>query len=215
MHLDKDIEAIRSRLPEAAWPLVQQWLHAEPVRVRVTRPRRSKLGDYRGSMGSGPHRISVNGDLNPYSFLVTLVHEFAHHQAFLTHKRSAAPHGAEWKGAYQQLMRPFLSPAVLPQDVLLALERHLHRAPASSCTDQVLTRALMRYDRAPGLRLEQLPERSVFKFHDRLFVRGPRLRKRFRCRCLNDGRLYLMDPLVEVSTTGAKILALASGPATN
>jgi len=29
-------------------------------------------------------------------------------------------------------------------------------------------------------------------------VKGPRLRKRFRCRCLNDRRIYFIDPLAEV-----------------
>ena len=210
MRIATDLDALRSRLPDTAWPVVVQWLREEPVHVRVSRPRRTKLGDYRSALGSGQHRISVNGDLNPYSFLVTLIHEFAHHEAFLKHQRSAAPHGPEWKSEYQRLMRPFLSPVVLPNDVLLALERHMRRPPASSCADQVLARALMRYDADQGTRLEQLRESAIFKFHARLFVKGPRLRKRFRCRCLNDNRIYLIDPLVEVSTTSAIPLALAS-----
>lgn len=210
MQIVTDIEALRSRLPDAAWPVIAQWLREDPIRVRITRPRRSKLGDYRSGAGAKPPRISVNGDLNPFTFLVTLVHEFAHHEAFLKHRRSAAPHGAEWKGEYQRLMRPFLSPTVLPADVLVVLEHHLRRAPASSCSDPMLMRALMRYDAERGLVLEQLPERAVFKFHDRIFVKGPRLRKRFRCRCLNDGRTYFIDPLVDVSTASAMSLAMAS-----
>ncbi|MBK7383238.1 MAG: sprT domain-containing protein [Flavobacteriales bacterium] len=205
-----DTEAIRSRLPEAAWPVVMEWLREEPVRVNVTRPRRTKLGDFRSAVGAGPHRISVNGDLNPFSFLVTLVHEFAHHGAFQEHKGRIAPHGVEWKAEYKRRMRPFMSAAVLPPDVLLALELHLLRAPASSCTDHRLSRTLKRYDPGAGPHLEDLSEGSIFKFHTRLFVKGPRLRKRFRCNCLNDGRQYLFDPMVEVITIPTVPLALAS-----
>ncbi len=36
------------------------------------------LGDYRNSHAGKGHRISVNGNLNKYSFLITLLHELAH-----------------------------------------------------------------------------------------------------------------------------------------
>ena len=72
-----------------------QWLQQHPVRVHVVRPRRSKLGDYRSGTAGKPHRITVNNDLNPYAFLVTLVHEFAHHTAFERTRGWKDPHGPE------------------------------------------------------------------------------------------------------------------------
>lgn len=191
------LQALRDKLPEAAWPPVLEWLREHEVAVQLTRPRSSKLGDYRFDRASRLARITVNRDLNPYSFLVTLVHEFAHHAAFLDAPR-AEPHGTEWRTAYQRLMRPFLSPAVLPPDVLLALTQHLHRPPASSCADPQLMRALHRHDDAPGLLLERLPEGTVFGFRRLLYVKGPQLRKRFKCHCLNDRRDFLMQPLIQV-----------------
>jgi hypothetical protein len=59
-------------------------------------------------------------------------------------------------------------------------------------------RALLRHEAEPVLVLEALPERTVFQYNTSIFVKGPRLRKRYKCRCLNDRRIYLMDPLVEV-----------------
>ncbi|WKZ66270.1 MAG: sprT domain-containing protein [Flavobacteriales bacterium] len=208
------LDALRRRLPEGAWPPVAEWLRAHPVQVRVVRARRTKLGDYRNTADGGLPRITVNGNLNPFAFLVTLVHEFAHHDTFLRARR-AEPHGPEWRAAYQRLMRPYLSPAVLPADVLAALHTHLRKAPASSCADPQLMRALHRHDPAPGLLLERLPERAVFRFNGAVYVKGPRLRKRFRCACLSNRRNYLMHPLIEVDAASpARLDAAWANPST-
>ncbi len=204
-----DLDTLRKHLPEAAWPPVQAWLQQHPLSVQVVKPRRTKLGDYRGSFRGEAPRITVNNDLNPYAFLVTLVHEFAHHSTFLVARR-AEPHGLEWKSEYQRLMRPFLSPAVLPTDVLLALGTHMRSASASSCTDRRLMRALLRHETEPKLVLEHLPERALFHYNGSIFVKGPRLRKRYRCRCLNNRRIYLMDPLVHVHTHDPALVGHAS-----
>lgn len=201
------LERLRQHLPEGAWPPVLEWLREHNVSVRITRPRATKLGDYRNDRRGGSPRITVNGDLNPYAFLVTLIHEFAHHAVFLEAPR-ADPHGPEWRLAYKRLMRPFLSPSLLPPDVLAALTLHIGRAPASSCADPQLMRALHRHNAAPGLLLERLPERAVFRFRTALYVKGALLRKRFRCRCINDGRHFLMDGLLEVDICPAAPLPL-------
>jgi predicted SprT family Zn-dependent metalloprotease len=135
----------------------------------------------------------VNHDLNRYAFLVVLVHEFAHYTTFQRHRRHA-PHGPEWKAEYHRLMQPFLSPAVFPPDLLAALQRHLEDPPGSSCTDRHLMRTLRRYDPDPGPFLEELLESTVFRFQQKLFVKGPRMRTRYKCKCLNDERMYLIDP---------------------
>jgi SprT protein len=197
MALATDILRLRLQLPAAAYPVVLNWLRRNPVVVRVSEPRTSKLGDYRTGNRNMPHRISVNSDLNKYSFLVVLVHEFAHYSTFQKFKRHQ-PHGREWKAEYKRLMRPFLSREIFPGDVLHALEHHLHDAPSSSCTDHDLMRVLRRYDRDPRPFLEELREHTIFRFNQKLFVRGPRVRTRFKCRCLNDRRIYLIDPTAEV-----------------
>jgi len=205
-----DTEALRKQVPAAAWPVVLLWMRRNPVLVRVVRPRRTKLGDYRSATRTQPHRVSVNTDLNKYAFLVTLVHEFAHYSTYTKTKRWGQPHGSFWKNEYQRLMRPFMSRSVFPADVLHALEHHLRDAPASSCTDHDLMRVLRNYDRDPRALLEELPERSVFRFNELIFVKGPRLRKRYKCHCLNNRRSYLIDPLAEVHTRGPLVVSKAS-----
>lgn len=192
-----DILRLQAHLPRRAWPVVEQWLRRNPVQVRISPPRTTKLGDYRTATRTQAHRISVNEDLNRYAFLVVLVHEFAHYATFQKYRRHE-PHGTEWKAEYKRLMRPFLSREVFPADVLRVLVLHLHDAPSSSCTDHGLMRVLRRYDRAPRPFLEELEENTVFRFNDKIFIKGRQLRKRFRCRCLNNRRIYLIDPTAEV-----------------
>lgn len=192
-----DILRLRAHTPRAAFPVVLDWLHRNPVVVRVSPTRQTKLGDYRTRTRTLPDRISVNEELNQYAFLVVLVHEFAHYNTFRKYPRHE-PHGKEWKAEYRRLMQPFLSPTIFPKDVLQVLEHHLQDAPSSSCTDHALMRALRRYDRDPRPFLEEIPENTIFRFNQRLFVKGPRVRKRYRCRCLNDRRIYLVDPTAEV-----------------
>ncbi len=192
-----DILRLQAHLPRRAWPVVEQWLRRNPVHVRISPPRATKLGDYRTATRTQAHRISVNEDLNRYAFLVVLVHEFAHYTTFQKYRRHE-PHGAEWKAEYKRLMRPFLSREIFPADVLRVLILHLDDAPCSSCTDHGLMRVLRRYDRDPRPFLEELEENTVFRFNDKIFIKGRQLRKRFRCRCLNNRRIYLIDPTAEV-----------------
>jgi predicted SprT family Zn-dependent metalloprotease len=192
-----DLSTLRSHLPPAAYPIVEQWLRQHPVAIRIARTRATKLGDYRVASGTKPHRISVNRELNPYTFLVVLVHEIAHYHTFLKFRRHQ-PHGKEWKAEYKLAMRPFMSPVVFPEDVLRALDRHLVDAPSSSCTDHALMRILRRYDPEPKPFLEELRESTIFRFNRKLFVKGNELRTRYRCRCLNDRRIYLIDRMAEV-----------------
>ncbi|MBK8582334.1 MAG: SprT family zinc-dependent metalloprotease [Flavobacteriales bacterium] len=193
-----DMIRLQAHLPRAAWPVVVSWMRRNPkVQVTVNKPRRTKLGDYRVATRKLPHRITVNEDLNRYAFLVVLIHEFAHYVTFAKYRRHA-PHGAEWKAEYKRLMRPFISREVFPADLLRALDHHLCDAPSSSCTDHTLMRVLRRYDRDPLPFLEELRENTVFRFNSKIFVKGRRMRTRFRCRCLNNRRIYLIDPTAEV-----------------
>ena len=198
MIFSTDLDLLRRHLPAAAYPVVVNWLRRNPVLVRIVKPRQTKLGDYRSATRTQPHRVSVNADLNKYAFLVTLIHEFAHYTTYVRTRRWKDPHGSYWKSEYARLMRPFMSRQVFPADVLRAMEHHLFDAPASSCTDHGLMRVLRKYDRDPRPLLEELPERSVFRFNERIFVKGPQLRKRYKCHCLNDRRTYFIDPLAEV-----------------
>lgn len=201
-------------IPEEAAPIIARWIDVYQAQLKITRRRSSKLGDYRPPHRGQPHRISVNHDLNPYAFLVTLVHEFAHLVTWNHHGDKAFSHGKEWKGFFRKMMQPFLELGIFPPDVREALFNYLRNPAAASCTDLTLLRALRKYDQRDSgqVAVEQLPEGAVFALPRRrsttgsrspekglrLFRKGPRLRKRYRCIELDSGRVYLFNPLAEV-----------------
>ena len=51
-------------------------------------------------------RITVNANLSKEAFLLTLLHEFAHHMVQVEHVRIALPHGQEWKSAFAEITIP-------------------------------------------------------------------------------------------------------------
>lgn len=174
------------------------WIVEHKVLLKITPPRKSILGNYYHPNKNRGHVITVNGDLNLYAFFVTLVHELAHMEAWLKHRNRVPPHGDEWKNEFRQLMLHFLRSGFLPDDIERALQAYLHNPAAASCTDENLSRALKRYNATQAFTVDQMPENALFLYGNRLFRKGPRLRKRFKCVDVNTRRMYLFSPLAEV-----------------
>jgi len=188
-------------IPGKAAALILGYLNHYQVHLTITRERKSVLGDYRHATRSANHRISVNGNLNPYSFLITLIHELAHLVTFMEFGNRVPSHGKEWKKIYRKILEEFIPLKVFPADVLTALKKNLHDLPASSCADENLMRVLRRYDEdKEGLMLvEQIPEGGCFSLEDeRIFRKGKKLRKRYQCVEVATGKLYLFSPIYEV-----------------
>jgi SprT protein len=188
-------------IPGQAAASILGYLNHYQVHLTITRERKSVLGDYRHATRSANHRISVNGNLNPYSFLITLIHELAHLVTFMEFGNRVPSHGKEWKKIYRKILEEFIPLKVFPADVLSALKKNLHDLPASSCADENLMRVLRRYDDdKEGLMLvEQIPEGGCFSLEDeRIFRKGKKLRKRYQCVEVATGKLYLFSPIYEV-----------------
>jgi SprT protein len=195
------IEYLRQFIPDEAAALALEYLHHYHVHLTITRERKSVLGDYRHATQAQNHRISVNGSLNKYSFLITLIHELAHLVTFMEFGNKVQSHGKEWKKIYRKMLEDFFRVSVFPEDILAALKKNLHDLPASSCADEGLMRILKRYDKNPDkfLLVEQIAEGASFSLEDgRVFRKGKKLRKRFQCLELATGKLYLFSPIYEV-----------------
>ncbi|MBL7734796.1 MAG: SprT-like domain-containing protein [Chitinophagaceae bacterium] len=195
------LEAIKKYIPAPAAQPVLDYLQHYKVHLTVTRDRKSVLGDYRHATLYKAHRISVNGSLNPYNFLITLIHELAHLVTFIQFRNKVLPHGAEWKRTYAELLRGFLNKEIFPDEILKALSLSLHDLPASSCSDDNLMRILRKYDRRESglVMVEQLPEGRLFDVgKGKIFKKGKKLRKRFQCVEVETGKVYLFSPLYEV-----------------
>ena len=187
-------------LPPAFIEIVVDLLVRNNVRFRVVKPRKTKLGDFRASSKMECPQITINGDLNPYSFLITTLHEFAHLHTFLEFGQHVAPHGQEWKQHYRMLIRPLTTSPHLPKDIRNALITSLSRTKASSCTDQQLHRVLLAYNTSEEtlIPLERLEKNSIFALNGKRFKRGRLRRTRYLCVDLDNGREYLVNTLALV-----------------
>jgi hypothetical protein len=195
------LDHLQKYLPAGTGPVVMDYLARYRVHLTITRERRSILGDYRHRTYDANHRISVNGNLNPYSFLITLLHEMAHLLTFEEYGNRVLSHGKEWKSIYGKLLDSFLRTHSLPGDIESELRHSLKNPAASSCAEEGLIRVLRRYDvRSSDQRMveEILPGQRFRTPDGRIFIKGEKLRKRFKCREIQNGKEYLFSPVYEV-----------------
>lgn len=200
LQFQKNCEVLKKYIPEGAVETIARWIVDYDFKLKIKKERSTKLGDYSSPQNGMNHVITINHNLNKYSFLVTLVHEVAHLSTFNKFKNTVAPHGQEWKNEFKILMQPFLVTEIFPVDVLYAIRKYLQNPAASSCTDTNLLRTLKLYDEnTQQIFLEYLPYKSVFLYNgNKVFEKGERIRKRFRCIEIATGTVYLFNPLTEV-----------------
>jgi SprT protein len=199
------VAQLEDYLPPKTSDAVLSYLHQHKVHLTVAKERKSILGDYRHRTHHTNHRISVNGNLNPYAFLITLLHEIAHLLTFEQHGRYVQAHGREWKTIFGNLLQQFVQQKIFPAAIEKELIHSLQNPAASSCAEDGLLRVLRQYDISiPNHHklVEDLLPDAIFKLKDgRLFQKKEKLRKRFKCLELKTGKLYLFSPVYEVEIT--------------
>ncbi len=186
-------------IPEASWSQIAHMLTKDNLTVKIKDPRKTRHGDYR-KLTNGTYQITVNNNLNPYRFLITLVHEIAHFEAYNTYGHYIKPHGREWKQTFQHLMLPFLRPEVFPEALLPLLAKHFKNPKASSDSDTQLAYALKQFNEVNDKTyVFEVPLGHKFKLHNkRVFRRGNKRRVRIECEEISTGKLYLFNPNAEV-----------------
>jgi SprT protein len=200
------IHALSAYLPQGTFEQVMAYLNQYKVHLTITRERQSILGDYRHPDSRGGHRISINGNLNRYAFLITLLHEISHLTTFMIYGNRVPSHGKEWKDQFSGILKQFVGQGYLPSDVEKALRQSIQNPAASSCADDDLMRVLRQYDlqKENHYLIEQLPLHQLFRTKDgRIFRRGEKIRKRYRCEEVATKRMYLFSPVYEVEVVAA------------
>ena len=198
------LQSLNDFIPEGAYPMVEPYLLHYKVYLTITKSRSSVLGDYRNAHADKAHRISVNGNLNPYAFLVTLLHELAHLITFIRFGHRVDAHGKEWKQQFSELLKHFLETSIFPIDIRNQLMQSLTNPAASSCADVNLMRVLRKYDpmKEGHCLVEELQVGSEFMIKGgRKFERGERVRKRIKATEIATGKVYLFSPVYEVKIT--------------
>jgi hypothetical protein len=184
-----------------------QLLADHRILLKVSRGRASRLGDFKPGLSGQAHRITVNGDLNIYAFQLVFLHELAHLLVWENTRGRTPPHGEEWKQAFGALIRDFLGRGLFHPSTRDTLWSYSHKVRATGIACEGVVRELSLFDREaasdPLVFLEEVPLESLFYTRTgRLFRKDQKLRKRFRCHCLDNQRAYLFHPLARVRPAG-------------
>jgi hypothetical protein len=166
------------------------------LEIVIVRSRKSKTGDFRPNR-SGAQVITLNNDLSPEQFLITLIHELAHYVDYKRRGRLNQPHGEKWKMIFKELMKPLQTTTVFSPAILIQLNDYMRNPGATTSGHVGLYSALT--GGTHTLTVQMLNSGEKFLFRKRVFTVVRTLRKRIICREQN-GREYLFQPHTPIET---------------
>jgi SprT protein len=200
-YVQHGLEALQNFLPEGSYNIVVDYLLKYKIQLKLTKARKSILGQYQHDLKSGKNSISINGDLEPYNFLLTLAHEIAHCVCYNKYGNTVLPHGDEWQLINGVVLKELLDAKIFPSDIELVLQRSLYTQRAS-CTDAVLESVLLRYDKSKQhlLTIASLPVGTPFAIADGTqFVIQEKRRTRYLCLNLSNKKQFLFPASYKVT----------------
>ena len=180
-------------VPPEARALLEEWIAPLDLKIVVTPSRRSKNGDFRMPARGETPRITVNADLGPYRFLLTLVHELAHLMNWNEHGYGVQAHGPEWKRHFARLLRAMSRVQALPRLYRTALMTHARNPKASVAADPQLHRVLCQFDppkENPTILVDDVAIGARFALGGRQFEKLSTQRTRCICLDLGNGQRY-------------------------
>lgn len=186
-------------LPEKSVDIIVDWLFELNLSLSFWNHRKTKVGDFR-VFPDQANRISINTSLNPYAFLLTMVHEISHARVWEKYGSKPKPHGPEWKETYIEHMLVFIQKHVFPEELEREVAYSLRSPKASVGADPNLEKALRKYDQNTDsvLYVDELEEGEYFALSgDLLLQRGPKRRTRYVCVDPRNQKKYLVAGLSE------------------
>lgn len=200
--VEHPLHALQTFIPDGSFEPVVALINKYKVHVTVTKARKSVLGDYRHPFLGANHKISVNGNLNPYEFLITLVHELSHLLCYEQYRNRVEAHGKEWKNIYGQLLVSFMHLNIFPADIQKALTKTIRNPAATANGETKLLLVLRKYNaiKKEGFQMvAHIEEGSLFEaLNGKVFKRGKKRRIRIECVEMSTGQIYLFSALNEV-----------------
>lgn len=186
-------------LPPSSSHKVLVWLEQHQAILKITRARASKLGDYRPPFNGLPHRISVNSNLHPVEFQITLVHEMAHLLCWQKFGRRVKAHGAEWKNEFYDLLPEICILSEFPEEVSVALEEFFQPGTTYRAGNAKLKSVLHKFNpKSSGKLVAEVDDGDIFYFRRRKFLKVRKVRTRYECICLNNNRVYSFNAMAQV-----------------
>tara|TARA_B100000029_G_C17505299_1_gene934229 strand:- start:269 stop:862 length:594 start_codon:yes stop_codon:yes gene_type:complete len=190
---------ILNYIPKGSVIYVFEILNKENIEILIKKERKTKHGDFR-VLKNEKCQITINSNLNPYRFLITLIHEIAHYKVYKTFGIKVKPHGKEWKNIFKYMMLPLLNPEIFPKVLIPYISSYIINPKASTDTDFELSLALRSFDTNKEKKyIYEIDKGCSFKIYNgRVFLLEEKLRKRYKCKEIASGKTYLFSPNAEI-----------------
>ncbi len=194
------LEGVLSRFPERARSMTEVLFKEHIFLFRITAPRLTRLGSFKGVRHGERPVIHINADLGQFTFLLVFLHELAHLVVMKQYGRKAKPHGSEWKNTYRNLVQPFFSEQVFPAELTAELLRYFRTTPATFHRDTRLINTLASLEGGKvRITVNEVALNSTFTLMSgRKYIKLEKLRTRYKCLCLLTRKYYLVPRSAQV-----------------
>lgn len=173
-------------LPNDFQEYILKKINDEEIFFRLSKPRKSKLGDYKYNFQKKTHSISLNVDLSEIQFLITFIHELAHKKCYDKYNGSVASHGIEWKLIFVKLLKEAKSSLNFTQDQENTINQSIQSPRASSTKNTFIEEGQLSVsDLNPNDQFELIKGRKFQLIKKR--------RTRYLCTDLSNGKLYAVS----------------------
>lgn len=195
------IKNLTTYISEDAAVYIEKITRGLTLKIRVTKERESKYGDYLQSVNGKPQRITVNGNLDKFSFLITFLHELAHLKAFEEYGNKIKAHGTEWKLMFFEIINNSLNHKLFPDEIAGVIkEQYIIKKDLSFYSRVKITDSINKYlNITIPKRLEDFPINSSVELINGMHVKIIEAKRtRFLCKCINDNKMYYVQKKIEV-----------------
>jgi predicted SprT family Zn-dependent metalloprotease len=173
------------KLPEPLREILWSKINDLNITLEFSEHRNTKYGEWR--LFNGKQTISINYNLHPLQFFLTLTHEIAHSITWNMYGNLAKPHGKEWKQNYRNIVLPLMNKGFFSKEVEKVIIEHMKNPPACAGTCSEITKIIN-----PSVNLvKDVPVGTMFPYRGNFLVKLHKKRTRWVC---NDasGRSYLI-----------------------
>lgn len=181
-------------LPENSLFYLKIWFSSYDCHLKITKNRNSKLGDYK-KLSDKSHQITINGTLEPQLFFFVLTHELAHLIAFEKNGRKILPHGNEWKQTFREMLLESIN--VYAEDLRPIILKFSKSPKANFMASPELVKYFY-HENEEEQYIENLKIGDEFFFGKEKFILKEKLKKRYLCKKISNGREYLFKSAVKV-----------------
>ena len=109
------MQEIFQKIPKASLEYVKGLINCENILFKLKKNRETRHGDFSVKKDFSVE-ITINSDMNPFRFLITLLHEISHFFIYKDFGFNTKPHGYQWKSKFKELLIPVINNKVFPDD---------------------------------------------------------------------------------------------------